>query len=310
MSNTSEQSLPGALAQPAAPPMPFRKRLVKGYVDALSVVSSAAAARRATDLFGYTRTFRKTPPKDMTPLGARRFEIEGVAGVKHGHVWGKGERTVLLVHGWGADSATMFSFVPWLQKAGFRVAAFDAPAHGVSPGTVTTMTAFKDAVKGAIRSLGGVHAIVAHSLGSIASTGALAELGPASAAGLVMLAPPCTLPAVIDRWSNDFLQLTPPVMRALYAELHSRNGVPPQHWDIGVLGRGLAARMLVMHGPNDDVVPICESENIVAALPGVVFERVEKVGHVRILSDAGVIRRVTQFLTADADQAVHAATGA
>ncbi|WP_186094387.1 alpha/beta fold hydrolase [Burkholderia gladioli] len=316
MSNTSESSLPHGAAAAAAPApsparaaspaMSFGKRVLKGYVGALGAVSPAAAARRATDLFGYTRTFRKTPPKDMSPLGARRFEIRGVDGVTHGHLWGKGERTVLLVHGWGADSATMFSFVPKLQKAGFRVAAFDAPAHGVSPGTVTTMTAFKNAVKGAIESLGGVHGIVSHSLGSIASTGAMAELGPDSVDGIVMLAPPCTLPAVIDRWSGDFLRLAPSVMDAMYAELHRRNGVPPQHWDIGALGRGLRTRIFVMHGPNDKIVPICESENIAAALPHVRFERVEKVGHVRILSDARVIERATQFLASGGEPAANA----
>ncbi|GLU34686.1 alpha/beta hydrolase [Trinickia caryophylli] len=311
MSDTTEQSIlrpaPGHVSVPAPaavppqippPQLPFRQRVMKGYVDVLSAVSPRAAARRATDVFGYTRGYRKKPPKDVTPLGARRFAIEGVDGVTHGHVWGNAERTVLLVHGWGADSSTMFSFVPKLVKAGFRVAAFDAPAHGVSTGTVTTMTAFKNAVKGAIASLGGVHGIVAHSLGSIASTGALAELGPAAPSRLVLLAPPCTLPAVIDRWSNGFLQLSPSTMRAMYAELHRRNGVPPQHWDIGALGRGLAVEMLVMHSPADKIVPICEAENIVAALPDTTFERIDKVGHVRILSDAYVLERTTGFLSA------------
>ncbi|MEX3629609.1 MAG: hypothetical protein VB138_09130 [Burkholderia sp.] len=157
-------------------------------------------------------------------------------------------------------------------------------------------------MKGAIESLGGVHGIVSHSLGSIVSTGAMAELGPDSVDGIVMLAPPCTLPAVIDRWSGDFLRLTPSVMDAMYAERHRRNGVPPQHWDIGALGRGLRTRIFVMHGPNDKIVPICESENIAAALPHVRFE---KVGHVRILSDARVSERATQFLAIGGETAAN-----
>jgi len=285
------------LAPDASAPLPIKKKLLKGYLDVLAKVSPTAAGRRATDLFGYTRNFGKTPPKDVAPLGARRFPIKDVPGVTHGYLWGKAERTVLLVHGWGADSSSMYSFVRSLLKAGFQVAAFDAPAHGVSVGTLTTMTAFKNAVKGAILSLGDVYGIVAHSLGCIASTGALAELGAThTVEALVLVSPAATLPEVIQNWSKGFLKLTPAVVHAMHVELWKRNGVPVEHWNIGVLGRNLRAPILVLHDPRDPVVPICESEKIAEALPAVSLERIAKVGHVRILSDGQVVERIANFM--------------
>lgn len=50
-------------------------------------------------------------------------------------VWGEaGRPLVLLMHGWGGHRGQLTGFVAPLMKAGFRVVAFDAPAHGDAPG--------------------------------------------------------------------------------------------------------------------------------------------------------------------------------
>lgn len=286
------------LAPQQGEPLPLKRRLLKGYVDLLSKTAPETAGKRATDIFGYTRTFNKTPPKDVTPLGARRFAIAGVSGVSHGYLWGESERTVLLVHGWGADSSSMYSFVRALLRKNFRVAAFDAPSHGVSPGTITTMTAFKNAVRGAIDALGGVDGIVAHSLGCLSSIAALSDMpGARPVKAMCLLAPPCTLPAVIKRWSNGFLQLSEPVMREMYAELARRNSVPVEYWNIAALGKQLETPLLLLHDPQDTVVPFCEAEQIAKSLSTTKLEPAPRTGHVRILSESQVVERVAQFLS-------------
>lgn len=285
-------------ATPAeAAPRSLKLKLLQGYVGALEMFSVEAAARKATDVFGYTRALIKTPPKDVVPLGAQRFPIAGVPGVRQGYRWGKGEGTILLVHGWGANSSSMYSFTTALQKQGFKVAAFDAPAHGVSPGSLTTMTEFKNAVKATITTLGDVVGIVAHSLGGIAATGALAELADEHGVrGICLLGAPATLPAVIQRWSQQVLPMSPAVRQAMHRELWTRNGVPVEHWDIPALGKGLQVPLLVLHDKNDQVVPVCEAEAISDRLDGVSLEIIEGLGHVRILSDARVVERVALFM--------------
>jgi acyl-lipid omega-6 desaturase (Delta-12 desaturase) len=282
-----------------APYTPAKPSLLRLYIGGLALFSNKAAGRKATDAFGYTRGMIKKRPKDVLPLGAKRFAIGGTTSVQHGYLWGKGEGTILLVHGWGANSSSMYSFAGALQKQGFKVAAFDAPAHGVSPGSVTTMTEFKDAVKAAITTLEDVVGIVAHSLGGIASTGALAELGREHRVrGVCLLGAPATLPAVIQRWSRQVLPMDPAVRHAMHAELWRRNGVPVEHWDIPQLGQKLSVPFLVLHDEADDVVPVCEAQHIARHLPEVTFQAVEGVGHVRILSDMGAIALVTDFLAA------------
>ena len=52
--------------------------------------------------------------------------------------WGESGSAVLLMHGWGGARAQMTGFVNPLLSAGFRVIAYDQPAHGESAGTRTT----------------------------------------------------------------------------------------------------------------------------------------------------------------------------
>lgn len=291
------QGFKSAQERNEAPPRSAKLHMLENYVRMLGLYSVEAAGSKATDVFGYTRALIKTPPKDVVPLGAQRFPITGVAGVQHGYLWGKGEGTILLVHGWGADSSSMYSFTRALQKQGFKVAAFDAPAHGVSPGSLTTMTEFKNAVKAALTALGDVVGVVAHSLGGIAATGALSELAHQHGVrGLCLVAAPATLPAVITRWSRQVLPLSPAVLDVMYRELGKRNGVPVEHWDIPALGKNLDQPLLVLHDRNDQVVPVCESEVIGNTMDRVTLETIEGLGHVRILSDSRVVERVAQFL--------------
>src|SRR5260370_36306027 len=55
-------------------------------------------------------------------------DIEEVAVYR----WGKADRRILLVHGWGGKAAQFFSFVGPLLQSGFEVIPFFAPAHPAS----------------------------------------------------------------------------------------------------------------------------------------------------------------------------------
>ena len=48
--------------------------------------------------------------------------------------WGRGERAVLLLHGWQGRASQFAPLVRELVAEGFRVTSFDAPAHGASGG--------------------------------------------------------------------------------------------------------------------------------------------------------------------------------
>lgn len=83
--------------------------------------------------------------------------------------WGEGA-TVLLVHGW-AGRGTQFgwSLVKPLVESGYRVLAFDAPAHGKTPGQQTNAFEIAEAIATVATKESPIDSIIAHSLG-VAST--------------------------------------------------------------------------------------------------------------------------------------------
>src|SRR6478609_6994312 len=79
--------------------------------------------------------------------------------------WGSREApAVLLAHGWGGYAAQMRAFVFPLLSAGYRVIAYDQPAHGVSEGRLTGLPDFADALGHIAGYYGGVVGFVGHSL--------------------------------------------------------------------------------------------------------------------------------------------------
>lgn len=262
---------------------------------ALAKLAPRAAGRRATDAFSDTRAYGMYPD-DVTPLGARTFEIHGSPDIRTGYLWGEDDRpAALLVHGWGADSSSMHSLIPPLRELGYRVAAFDAPAHGVSPGSQATMTQFTAAVGAVLDTLGGVRIIVAHSLGSIAAIAAVAARPQLRVDCIGLIAPTCTLTGVLNRWAER--RLPGSVVDLVKDELHRRNGVPVTHWDVVAHGRGLEVPVVVIHDPADPVVPFAEAEMVVAGLLDARLETAPGRGHMGILMAAEVKNLISAFVS-------------
>ena len=60
------------------------------------------------------------------------------------YAWGKGEKTILLAHGWDARAMDFYKMIPVLVDHGYKVIAFDGPGHGHSEGNSSNMVDFKE----------------------------------------------------------------------------------------------------------------------------------------------------------------------
>ena len=88
--------------------------------------------------------------------------------------WGAGP-LIILLHGWEGRGSQLAAFAEPLTKAGFRVAAFDAPGHGRSSGRQSSLPHFAWALRGVADALGEVHGVIGHSLGCAAATLAMSD---------------------------------------------------------------------------------------------------------------------------------------
>lgn len=88
--------------------------------------------------------------------------------------WGGHGPAVLLMHGWGGARAQMTGFVTPLLSAGYRVVAYDQPAHGESDGgKMTNILEIAPTMELIAKSEGNFDAVIAHSFGTLITSYAL-----------------------------------------------------------------------------------------------------------------------------------------
>lgn len=302
---------------------PWLMRALSFGLRAAEDASPALAARLGETLM--FRTTRRALREDESALLARAHAFEvfsPTAGTIAAWSWGEGP-VVVLVHGWNGRGAQLGTFVEPLVSRGFQVVTFDAPGHGRSPGSRSSMIAFADAldaVLDAVRPLiGNVHAIVSHSMGGPATTYAMHRRRVAPGAGLeralgddglpserfVFIAPPTDLREFVATFAAR-TGLGARTEAELQRVIERRFGLRLADLRAPLLARGLHAPLLVIHDENDREVPLARGRELSAAWPGARFEATQGFGHVRILRAPSVIGRVVDFVSETALRGVAA----
>ena len=216
-----------------------------------------------------------------------------------GQVWGDGP-PVYLMHGWAGAGDQLAAFTGALTARGHRVVAFDAPSHGRSTAgrhgpRSSSMPEFVDALTAVAAAHGAPHAIIAHSLGAIATAVAVVDGLPAGR--LVLLAPmesPLSQAWQLAR-ALGFGERT---HRRLIARVERRVGAPMRHFDLPALGHAVAMPpSLLVHDRDDRSTPVANAANIAAAWPGSLLHVTTGLGHVRLLRAPEVVSRVVDFVT-------------
>lgn len=211
-----------------------------------------------------------------------------------GFAFGAGGPAVALVHGWGGAASQLGAFVRPLLDAGFRVLAFDAPAHGASGGRRSSLPHFTAALEALALRFGAPEGVVAHSFGCAASAIAMAR-------GLEVQRAVFVAPFVDPQ--EHFRRLA----EALALELHTLVALAERRyrarWSELAIVADAAARkqpLLVFHDRGDRAIKLGEAERIARAWPGAELRVTEGLGHLQILRDPAVVEGAVRFLSARA----------
>ena len=211
---------------------------------------------------------------------------------------------VLLAHGWGGHAAQMRGFVFPLLSAGYRVIAFDQPAHGVSEGRITGLPDFADVLAAVAARSGRVHGVIAHSLGAAAATYAVSK-------GL-MIPRVVAIGASLDvfaysRMFASWYWISERVRRAMEHAIEERFGLGWSDLDMARLAPRLAAEALVIHDRADRIVPWRRGAAFARQWPGARLLLTQGLGHARVLRDEQVAQAAAQFIGGKSDVAPLAA---
>jgi pimeloyl-ACP methyl ester carboxylesterase len=270
----------------------FQHTVRRSVFRTLGYFSAARSAKLASQLFSTPRSRPFTSEDKILLAKGRTFSLEcGLAAT----VWGEEkEETVLLVHGWQRHRASLGKFVGPLLEAGKRIVAFDAPAHGDSPGKKTNPLEYAKAILEVGKELGNLHGVIAHSMGGGATLIALSE--GLQAKRIVLLASAAdweyqmrlfaTYLGMPDQAATQLVKILEGQVQADVAKLNS-----------AYVCRNLSQPALLFHDPEDARVPYQDSVAISKQMTCARLVTVQHLGHAGVLEDRDIIRQSVTFLS-------------
>ena len=244
-----------------------------------------------------------TPPRPRDAAATALDLIDARQSyIEHKHrlisTWRWGSRdapAVLLVHGWGGNAAQMRGFAFPLLQAGYRVIAYDQPAHGVSEGRLTGLPDFADVLAEVAAHHGQVEAVIAHSLGGPAAALALAG-GKSAFRKVVLVSPPADLVGYSRRFARWYW-IPETVRKAMQRAIEERYGVLWEDLEVQRVAPRLSASALVIHDRDDRMTPWTQGAKVARLWPGARLLLTDALGHGRILKSEHVIRAAADFIT-------------
>lgn len=285
-------------AHPEQPPSyPPVLKLIRLLFGTLGYVFPRPAGRLAYRLFSTPRYRARHRTSDPILESARLFEFMYGREILKGYEWGYGGRTILLVHGWESRGTALRSFVPPLLEQGFRVVAFDGPAHGHSGGRRTNLIHFGGAVRAVLNQTGGAYGIISHSFGGASTVFALSRPGSELQVEKLVL---IGVPNRMERVLNDALEtlnVPRPAARQFFRYIEKKVNFPLHHADVSTAsGRSRVKQALIVHDKADAVVPFSEAQATFEAWDNASLLATEGYGHYRLMKDPGLVRRVVDWL--------------
>jgi pimeloyl-ACP methyl ester carboxylesterase len=274
---------------------PVSMRLMRGTLRILTSISPGAASRVAMEIFRTPRRFR-APQRELDLLAnAEQFDVQlGAHQRIRAWRWGKGP-SVFLAHGWEGRGSQMAVFAQPLVDAGHSVITWDAPGHGASDGSRSSLPEFAWALRGLVDRLGTPKAIVAHSLGCAATTLAFSDGLAIDRA--VFVSPPLE-PLDYTLQFGEMLGLAEPVIDGMRRRVEQRFLRPWSDFSLSSNAPRMTTPLLVVHDRDDMETRYEYGVRLADLWPGATLVTTSGLGHRRILRDSEVVSAVTQFVKA------------
>ena len=274
-------------------------------VRAAGRISPGWGSAIALPLFGSVAAPHPIDPADRETMWRAERSTVRIPGVdRRGrdlavYEWGRPDGDVIaLAHGWNGRASQFATLVRELVSEGYRVVAFDAPAHGDSVGRGTYLLDWVAALGELQERHGRLTAVIGHSFGGLATL--LAAAQGIAVDRVVTVAAPADADLLLSQFQKQAGLRRPDggrASRAIRAPLLPRRRRSVRRFcrRCGILFRA-ATRLLVVHDESDRVVPFREAARIVGANAGAVSLVTRDLGHSRILRADPFLDAVLDFL--------------
>ncbi len=234
---------------------------------------------------------------------AEQYDVPFEGQILKAYTWGEG-KTILMVHGWGSRASHLAFLGRSIAKSGFRVIAFDGPAHGNSEfkGDYprSSLPEFCRAIFHISNHFGPIYGYVGHSFGGTAA--AFTACGQANLSGyrvevekLVLISSPSGIDAMVSHYCRNY-KLPEGAQEAVIVQLEKEFPLKARDYEIKDALRKFNGDVLVVHDVDDQEVFIEEARQMVEGHEHVTLIETRGEGHRKILASRSLIKIVKSFL--------------
>ncbi len=268
--------------------------LVVGHF--LSFISTKLVVQFAARLFTSPIKY-KIPKRELEMDRLSRQELLTIPSIqKKINVYHSGAslKKILLVHGWSGRGTQLVKFASAFQELGYQIVSFDAPAHGKSPGSTTLMPEFIASILEIEKQFGPFEAAVGHSLGGMSLLNAVKE--GFKIKRLTIIGSGDIVKDIIEDFVQK-LQLHTKISDLLRIHFEKKSNRTMDSYSSFHAAAEISIPVLVIHDENDEEVPVSCAHHIHQHLKNGELMLTQNLGHRKILGDAQVIQKTTQFIT-------------
>ena len=257
--------------------------------------SQALIKRLYRTFFGPAKYEAKPADQEILDRGST-YRLPFADGELAVTTWGEAGLSVLLIHGWGGSRAQMTGFVDPLLRAGYRVVAFDQPAHGESDGRMTNLLEIAPTMDLIAKREGNFYAVIAHSFGTLITSFALVHIGFSPPEKLVYFGSFNRLMDSLPRF-QALARLSDPVMEELRQMMYENLGRERlESISHEFLAPQINIPLLMFHDAEDDVTPVEDSLAVARAWRNARLIETHGLGHRGPLQSAEIHEQVIAFL--------------
>jgi pimeloyl-ACP methyl ester carboxylesterase len=289
----ANRTVTGMFGKPADSALPLGFRLLRAALGLCAAISTELAGRWVNRLWFRSRRYPEPDREKEWLRTAQRLTLTHRGRPVAVSRWGEGP-TILLVHGWHGRGAQLGAFAAPLVEAGYCVVAFDAPAHGRTPGSSTDLPEVSEALCTVAAAFPPLHGVITHSFGAAVTLYAIAQgLAPKR---VVAVSAPASIEFLMDSFAAR-LGISDAVMAVHRRLMEERFGADLwQRFSPSAIAGGLRIPALLVHDDEDHDVPWQEGAALARAWSRAELIRTRGLGHRRILRDLQVVDRAVRFL--------------
>jgi pimeloyl-ACP methyl ester carboxylesterase len=207
---------------------------------------------------------------------------------------------VILIHGWGGSAAQMQPIADEVANRGMVPIIIEAPAHGRSKGSTSSLPQFARAIEYVATRLTmngvSIQGLIAHSLG--ASSAAFATSRGLPIERLVLIAPP-DRPRDFTAMFAQVFGLSEATRARMQRRIEAQEAAHMDAYASHQLGARISTPTLVVHDESDNVNPFSSATNWVTHLLHASLHATQGLGHRKVLREKAVITDIVSFVADD-----------